>query len=188
MALPVLPVQLLWINMVTSLLLGLTLVFEPKEKDLMLRPPRDSQRPLLTFPLMMRTGLISLIMLLGCFWLFNWELHVDGESPAAARTAVVNVIVCVEIAYLFNCRSLHHSLLEIGFFSNRVAIVGALAMLGAQLLFTYLPAMNKLFHSAPIDMFAWSRILAVVLTGFLVVEVEKWLRFGRGSGAARYPE
>lgn len=63
--LPLLPVQLLWINMATAVLLGLMLVFEPKEAGLMSRPPRDPAQPILTFPLFMRTGLVTLLMLVG---------------------------------------------------------------------------------------------------------------------------
>ncbi len=177
--LPMLPVQLLWINMMTAILLGLMLVFEPKERDLMARLPRDPRRPLLTFPLLMRTGLVSLIMLAGAFWLFFWELRAECASEAAARTTVINVIVLVEIAYLFSCRSLTHSLFAIGWFTNRWAIAGSLAMLGAQLLLTYAPVMNRLFHTAPIDTGSWLRIVGVAAIAFVVVELEKWIRFGR---------
>jgi magnesium-transporting ATPase (P-type) len=175
-ALPALPVQLLWVNMMTALLLGLMLVFEPKEQNLMGRPPRDPKQPLLTVSLLSRIGLVSLIMLAGAFWLFFWELRVGGATEAAARTAVVNVIVLVEIAYLFNCRSLSHSLFSMGWFTNRWAIAGSLAMLAAQLLFTYAPAMNRLFHTVPLEAAAWLRIGAVACAAFVVVEIEKWIR------------
>ncbi len=177
--LPVLPVQLLWVNMMTSLLLGLTLVFEPKERDLMARPPRDPKRPLITRPLLMRTGLVSFILVAGAFWLFFWELRVESATEAAARTAVINVIVLVEIAYLLSCRSLTHSIFAIGWFTNRWVIAGSLAMLGAQLLFTYTPMMNKLFHTAPIEAESWLRIVGVAAAAFVAVEIEKWLRYGK---------
>ncbi|MDP3070845.1 MAG: cation-transporting P-type ATPase [Opitutaceae bacterium] len=186
--LPALPVQLLWINMMTALLLGLTLVFEPKERDLMGRPPRNPKRPLLTFALLMRTGLVSLILLGGAFWLFLHELQAEGATEAMARTAVVNVIVFVEIAYLFSCRSLHHSVPAIGWFTNWWAIAGALAMVGAQLLFTYAPVMNRLFHTAPISGESWLRIVGVAAAAFAAVEFEKWIRFGRSRGEAVIPE
>jgi magnesium-transporting ATPase (P-type) len=174
--------------MMTAIFLGLMLVFEPKERDLMSRPPRDPKRPLLTFPLLMRTALVSLIMLAGAFWLFFWELRMEGASEAAARTAVVNVIVLVEIAYLFSCRSLNHSVFVIGWFTNRWAIAGSLAMLGAQLLFTYAPVMKKLFHTAPIDAESWLRIAAVAGAAFVAVEIEKWIRFGGHRGEHAIPE
>ena len=186
--LPALPVQLLWVNMTTAVLLGLTLVFEPKEPGLMQRPPRDPRKPLLTFALAMRTGLVSLVMLAGAYWLFFWEINVAGASIAAARTSVINVIVLVEIAYLLNCRSLSHTFFSVGAFSNPWLVVGVLAMLVAQLLFTYVPLMNSLFHTAPMSGESWLRITYVAAIVFSVVEVEKWLRYGHGRGDLLVPE
>lgn len=188
LTLPILPVQLLWINMATAVFLGLMLVFEPNEKDLMDRPPRDPARPLLTFPLIMRTGLISLFIIGGGFWLFFHEMNVAGETISEARTAVVNVIVMVELAYLFSCRSLNHSLLYIGLFTNRLALLGASCMIAAQLLFTYAPVMNHLFHTTPLSPQAWLRILAVAILSFLAIEFEKWVRFGGNRAAGKMPE
>jgi cation-transporting ATPase F len=188
LTLPILPVQLLWINMATAVFLGLMLVFEPNEKDLMERPPRDPARPLLTFPLFMRTGLIALFIIGGGFWLFFHEMNVSGETIAEARTAVVNVIVMVETAYLFGCRSLNHSIFAIGLFTNRFALLGATLMIAAQLLFTYTPVMNRLFHTTPLAPEAWLRILAVAALSLVAVELEKWIRFGGDRGANRPPE
>lgn len=174
--LPMLPVQLLWINMMTAIFLGLMLVFEPKEHDLMALPPRDPKCPLLTLPLLMRTGLVSLILVIGAFWLFTWELRTPGASEPAARTAVVNVVVLVETAYLFSCRSLKHSIFVVGWFTNWWAIAGSMTMLAAQMVFTYAPFMNHMFHTAPISGRAWLHILAVAIAAYAVVEMEKWIR------------
>lgn len=154
----------------------------------MQRPPRDPRKPLLTITLALRTGLVSLVMLSGAYWLFLWELQAAGGSIAAARTSVINVIVLVEMAYLFNCRSLNHSFFSVGFFSNPWLIAGVLAMLAAQLLFTYAPVMNQLFHTAPISSVSWLLIVGVALIVFVLVEGEKWLRYGRGRGAHAVPE
>ena len=186
--LPMLPVQLLWINMTTAVLLGLTLVFEPKERGLMQRPPRDPKKPLLTMTLALRTGLVSLIMLAGAFWLFFWEIEIAGETVAEARTSVINVVVMVEIAYLLNCRSLNHSFFSINLFSNPWLIGGILAMLAAQLLLSYMPLMNTLFHTAPISFESWLRIGVVGVIVFVVIEIEKWLRYGHGRGTHVVPE
>lgn len=180
--LPVLPVQLLWVNMSTAIFLGLMLVFEPKEPDLMQRRPRDPRRPLLTFPLIMRTGLVSLFIIGGGFWLFFHEMNVLGETESEARTAVVNVIVMVETAYLFSCRSLKHSVFRIGFFSNRLALAGAVGMIGVQMLFTYWPLMNRLFHTTPLNAWSWVLICVVALLSLAAVELEKWVRFGGERG------
>lgn len=173
--LPALPVQLLWINMVTAGLLGTTLAFEVKEQRLMERPPRNPGERLLTFPLLMRTGLVSLLTLIGAFGLFLWE-NSRGASPAEARTIVVNVIMFVELFYLINCRSLLHSAWSLGFFSNRWMLVGIALMVLVQLAFTYLPFMNHAFQSAPIDGAAWMRVLAIAFAISLLVGFEKWLR------------
>ena len=175
-ALPALPVQLLWVNMMTAVILGFALVFEPRENDLMTRPPRDPKQPILDFPLFMRTGLLSLIILAGCFGLFVWEQEARGRTVAEARTIVVNVIVMVEIFYLLNCRSLIRSVWAIGFFSNPWVVPCIAAMIAAQMVFTYAPVMNRLFHSAPLDGPAWLHITGVGLVAYLAVELEKWLR------------
>ena len=176
--LPMLPLQLLWINL-TDTLLGLSLAFEPKEHDVMSRPPRKPEQPLLTLPLFMRTGLVSLIMVGGGLGLFLWELRVEQAGLIAARTTVINVVVLTQIAYLFNCRSLNHSIFAIGLLTNGWTIVGSLVMLSVQLLFTYAPVMNRLFYSAPIPSESWLRIIGVAGIAFVAVEFEKWIRFGR---------
>ncbi len=175
-ALPALPVHLLWINMVTAVLLGLMLVFEPKERDLMLRPPRDPQQPIITVPLFMRTGLVTLLMFAGAFGAFLWEQQVRGKSLLEARTTVVNVIVMVECFYLLNCRCLLHSMFSLGLWSNLFVYAGIAAMLGAQLLFTHTAVMNRLFHTAPLDAPSWLYVAGVGLAAYCIVEFEKWVR------------
>lgn len=180
--LPVLPVQLLWINMATALFLGLMLVFEPKERDLMRRPPRDPRQPILTFPLFMRTGLVSLLILAGAFGAFLWEQQMRGKSVVEARTTVVNVIVMVEVFYLLNCRSLLHSCFAIGFWSNRWIFAGIAGMLGAQVILTHIPVMNRLFHTAPMDAGSWFYVTGVGVAAALIVEFEKLIRRRTGRG------
>ena len=177
-ALPVLPLQLLWINM-TEPLFGLMLVFEPKERGLMERPPRDPGQPIVTFPLFMRSAFVSVLMLAGAFALFLWELNVEKGTLAEARTVVVNVIVIVEGFYLLNCRSLTRSIFSVGLFSNLWIVAGLVAMIIGQLFFTYAQIMNRLFHSAPIGLEAWLRIVATGVAVYFAVGFEKWLRFGR---------
>lgn len=188
LTLPVLPVQILWVNMTTAICLGLMLVFEPKEAGLMKRQPRDPARPLMTFPLFMRTGLVSLIIVGGGYWLFHHEITRAGETIAEARTAVVNIIVLVETFYLFSCRSLNRSLFSIGIFTNRLALAGAAVMVGLQMLFTYAPFMNHLFRTTPLDFDTWLRILAVAVFSFAAVELEKWIRFGGERGKTASPD
>jgi magnesium-transporting ATPase (P-type) len=175
MVLPILPVQILWINMTTAVALGMMLAFEPKEAGIMERPPRDPRRPLLTGELVERLLLVGILMMAGAFGLFLWELE-RGTPLDEARTVAVNVFVLVELFYLFNCRSLERSVFRVGLLSNPWALWGALGMVALQLLLTYVPLLNHLFHTAPIGLPAWGRIVAFALVVSVVVEAEKALR------------
>lgn len=171
--LPILPVQILWINMTTAVLLGLMLVFEPKEPGIMERLPRDPQEPILTRTLMWRIIIVGFLLLVGAFGLFKYEL-LNGADVTKARTVAVNVFVMGELMYLFNCRSLTKSVFEVGFFSNIWVFGGAGIMVVLQVLFTYVPVMNTAFQSSPISLEAWARILAVSSLVVVVVGIEKW--------------
>ncbi len=173
--LPVAPVQLLWINMTTALCLGMMLAFESKEPDLMQRPPRDPKMPIMTGDLVARTILVGVLLSLGVFGLFFYERN-NGLSIEQARTAAVGVLVIGELSYLFNCRSLSRSMFALGVFSNRWLILGVFTMIGLQMLFTYSPAMNRFFHSAPISLDAWVRIFLIGLSIYVIMEIEKWIR------------
>lgn len=173
--LPITPVQILWINMTTAVLLGLMLAFEPKEPGLMKRPPLDPDMPLLTGELIMRIMLVGLLLLVGAFGLFELEMR-RGMSLEYARTCSVNIFVFGEIFYLFNCRSLRHSMFRIGLFSNHWVLAGVGIMVLLQLLFTYVPAMNRAFGSQPIGLMEWGMIIGASTIVYCVIECEKWLR------------
>jgi magnesium-transporting ATPase (P-type) len=173
--LPVLPVQALWINMTTAVLLGLTLAFEPREPGLMDRPPRSPGAPILDAVLLQRILLVGLMLLAGAFGLFEWALH-HGASVEQARTVAVNVFAVGQAFYLLNCRSLRWSMFRIGVFSNPWVWAGIAAMAAVQLAFTYLPIMNQLFHTAPISASYWLAILAVGLVIYVVMGLEKLAR------------
>ncbi|MBS4051064.1 MAG: cation-transporting P-type ATPase [Methylomonas sp.] len=173
-ALPITPVQILWINMTTAVLLGLMLAFEPKEPGLMRRTPRNPEQPILTRHLVFRVCLVGLLLLVAAFGLFEWELS-QGESLAKARTVAVNVFVSCELFYLFNCRSLYFSMFKIGLFSNLWVIFGVLGMLLLQVLFTYWPPMQRLFGSEAIGRDEWLLVVAAGITVYCTIGCEKWL-------------
>jgi Ca2+-transporting ATPase len=175
LTLPITPVQILWINMTTAVLLGLMLAFEDKEPGIMERPPRRPETPVLTRELSLRIGLVSIMLLLCAFGLFEWAL-LQGRSLETARTVAVNVFVFGEIFYLFNCRSLRYSMFRLGVFSNRWLILGVTAMAALQIVLTYSPGMNRLFGTAPIGMTEWVLILTGGFIIYTLVGTEKWLR------------
>jgi magnesium-transporting ATPase (P-type) len=175
LTLPTLPVHLLWVNLTTAILLGLMLVFEPPEADIMKRSPRDQKTPIFDFAMFMRTALVSLIMLAGSYWVFFYEQN-SSANIAQTRTAVVNTVVAVASAYLINCRSLRRSIFSIGWFSNPRLWLG-IGLTGVlQLIFTYAPLMNRYLHTAPLDATVWLRILGVAVGALVLVEVEKKIR------------
>ena len=149
-ALPILPTQILWINMTTAVALGLMLAFEPKEAGIMTRPPRDPSRPLLTGALVARILLVSALLVAGSWWLFEWE-RANGAGLPEARTAAVNVFVVVQSFYLFSCRSLRRSLFTYNPFGNRIILLGVAVVAALQVLFTYAPFMNTAFDTAAIS-------------------------------------
>ncbi len=173
--LPILPVQILWINMTTAAALGLMLSFEPREGGIMERPPRLPAKPILSGLLIQRIVLVGVLLLITAFGLFELERR-QGASLEAARTVAVNVFVLVETVYLFNSRSFTRSPFSLGLFSNPWVNWGAGIMLLLQLAYTYAPPMNALFASAPMNATQWARVLACAALVFVVVEVEKKLR------------
>ncbi|MBL8999748.1 MAG: HAD-IC family P-type ATPase [Phycisphaerae bacterium] len=173
--LPILPIHALYINMVTSILLGMPLIFEAREPGVMSRPPRDPRKPLLTFELFMRTGLVSLLLCVGAMGLFHWELE-RGAGEATARTAAVSVIVVGEIFYLFSSRALTRPAWAVPLFSNMWLWGGIGAMLAVQAAFAHLPIINRLFHTAPLDAGARGRVFLAGAGVFIVVETEKAIR------------
>ena len=173
--LPILPVQILWLNMSTAVLLGLPLAFEAKEKNLMQRQPKHPDQPILTRLLVFRSVVVSIILTAAAFGLFEWELA-EGEPIAKARTAAMNVFVIGQAFYLLNCRSLTHSMFKIGVFSNPTIWAGITLMLLAQAAITYLPSMNRLFHTMPLGLSEWGLSALCGLVIYLSVGFEKMLR------------
>ena len=171
-ALPITPLQILWINMTTAVLLGLMLSFEPKEPDLMQRKPRNPKQAILTRHLGFRIILVGLLLLAGAFGLFQWEL-MHGESLQAARTVAVNVFVFGQLMYLFNCRSLRYSMFYVGVFSNPKLLFGVVCMSVLQLLFTYWQPMQIAFDTAPIGVEEWLLISVVSLSIYSIIGLEK---------------
>jgi Ca2+-transporting ATPase len=173
--LPILPLQILWINMTTAVLLGLGLAYEAKEPGIMTRPPRRPGAPILSRPLITRVVVMGLVLLAGAFGLFEWA-QAQGQSDAAARTVAVNTFMAVQIFYLFNCRSMRRSLFRLNPFGNRVIVGGVALMVVLQLLFTYAPFMQSAFDTASISVAEWAVIVLVGIAAMLFMELVGWLQ------------
>jgi Ca2+-transporting ATPase len=157
--LPMLPTQLLWINLVAAIALALPLAFEAKEPNVMRRPPRNPDEPLFNKFVTFRVVFVSIIMTVGAIILFNWEYSkaVSGglsnaEALPKSQTIVVTFIIMFQIFYMLNCRSLKDSLLKIGLFSNKIIFIGIGTILSLQALFVYSPFMQSVFGTASLDL------------------------------------
>ncbi|MGF1623643.1 MAG: cation-transporting P-type ATPase [Alphaproteobacteria bacterium] len=174
--LPMTPVQILWINMVTAVGLGLTLAFEPTEPNAMRRPPRPASEALLSGFLVWRIVLVSLLFVAGAFGMFTWTLD-RGLTLEEARTNVVNTIVVMEIFYLFSVRYLGGTSLSWrGVLGTPAVLIGVGLVVVLQLAFTYLPFMNSLFATRPVALVDGLAVLAAGVALLGVLELEKLLR------------
>jgi cation-transporting ATPase F len=179
-SLPLLPIHILWVNMTTAIFLGLMLAFEPREEGIMRRPPNEPNTPIIDATLVWRIILVSTLLCLTSFGLYEFELSL-GASQEEARTVAVAMFVVGEAFYLLNCRSLKRSCFAVGINSNSWIWVGIGIMMFLQLLFTYVPIMNSWFSSAPISAEAWLRVFGGGLLIFALVGLEKHWRFRNRS-------
>ncbi len=171
--LPITPVQILWINMITAVTLALSLAFEPPEAKIMQQSPRDTKEPILSPFLIWRILFVSSIMVSGTFGLFLWD-RLHNVSIEYARTVSVNTLVMFEIFYLLNTRFLRTSIFtRKGFTGNRYIYIAIGAVIIAQLFFTYTPFMQHLFGVKSLKPVEWAYITIIAFSVFVLVEIEK---------------
>ena len=182
--LPMLPMQILWVNMATAVALGMMLAFEPAEPDVMRRPPRSPGQSIITGLMLRRIAVVGTAMLAGTFVAFALAVQ-GGWSEDEARTIAVNALVAMEIAYLLACRSLRGSLRSVGLLTNRWIWIGVVIMVTLQLAFTYLPFMNATFQTAPLRLSGWLPVLALMPLTYGIVGVLKWWERARLAGRSR---
>jgi magnesium-transporting ATPase (P-type) len=174
--LPVTPVQILWVNLVSAAALGLTLACEPTEAGTMLRPPRSPNEAILSRRLLWQVALVSALFVVGAFGVFFRALE-GGLPLGEARTIVVNTLVVMEIAYLFSVRYVHGSSLTWqGVLGTPAVLIGVASVTAAQLAFTYLPFMNRVFGTRPVGLLDGIAILVVGAMLLVIVEAEKHVR------------
>ena len=180
---PITAPQVLWVNMVTSVALGLVISFEPHELDVMSRPPRAVDRPILTGFGIWRVVFVGFALLAVTLWAFFW-MKSHGASDQLARTVAVNMITIGQVFYLLNSRYLLDSSLSLrAHLGNKYLPLGIGAVVILQLLFTYAPPLQRLFDTEAIPLWVWPWLLLGGLVFFLLVEAEKLII--RSSGSLR---
>lgn len=173
--LPILPLQILWVNMVSSIGLALALAFEPSEKNVMQRPPRPVKEPMLSGFLVWRVVLVSMLFTAGIFGVFEWALY-QGQTQEYARTMAVNTLVAMEVWYLFSVRYLGGPSLSLqGIKGTGPVLIAVGLVFTLQMGFTYLPFMHALFASEPLTLLHGFICAMVGVVVFSLLEVEKWL-------------
>jgi magnesium-transporting ATPase (P-type) len=190
MTLPITPIQILWVNLITAVTLGIALAFEPTEENSMRRPPRPRHEPLLTGELVWHILLVSLLFLCGVFGIYHYAIE-KGYSLELARTIALNTLVVMEIFHLFFIRNIYGtSLTWKAVQGTKVVWTVVIVITIAQFAITYLPPLQTIFATAPIPF--WDGVL-IVGTGaalFAIIETEKQIRlaFRRMKGAHENPD
>ncbi len=190
--LPMLPTQLLWINLVAAVALALPLAFEAKEPDVMRRPPRDPKEPVLNRFVVIRTFVAASLMTAGSVGLFLWQYgkemadrETNGLSEAQivseAQTMAVTTVIMFQIFYMLNCRSLRDSVFRIGVFSNETVFLGITVVLALQASFIYAPPMQAVFSTYPLSLesLVYSALAGAIILP--VITIEKFVRSREGA-------
>ncbi len=171
--LPISPVQILWINMVSAVTLALALSVEPMEHKVMKRPPRDPGKPILGGYFAWRIVFVSILS--GSLTYLAFNMNYDGADNALplARTIAINTLVGGHVFYLLTCRKLYGSSFSRYFFDNPYIFLAIGVLIALQLFLTYVPFMNSLFDTQPLPLRMWIYPFIAGLTVFFLVELEK---------------
>ncbi len=190
LVLPISPLQILWVNMVSSVALALTLAFEPTEPNVMQRAPRSPRERFLSGYLLWRVAFVSFLFLAGIFGMFAYALD-RGHSLDEARTIAVNSLVVMEIFYLFSVRYVHGpSLTWQGVLGTPAVLLGIAFVTVAQFALTYVPFMQAIFKTAPVSLDDGLLIVGLGVAVLTAVEIEKRIfeaLAGRKAGGAAKP-
>ncbi len=179
--LPIEPVQILWVNLIMAIGCSIPLIWEPKEKGILDKPPRDPNEKLFNPMFLKKVGIVSVISAVAAFSMFLVFTNTVGVSEdelTQAQTVAFTTLIMVQLIYLFTARSILESAFTFSPFSNKWVLVGAGVTLGLQLLIVYSSPLFGIspFRTAPFPPIWWLPIFLVSLLGFLAIELEKLLR------------
>ncbi|MGM0446544.1 MAG: cation-translocating P-type ATPase, partial [Bacillota bacterium] len=173
-SLPITPVQILWVNMITAVTLALTLAFEPMEEDVMERPPRDSNESLTPLSLLIRIGYVSILLTLTTLSIYYWAVT-NNLSIELSRSLAVNMLVFGEVFYLFNSRYMTRSSFTMeSLKATKWVWRAVIAVIIFQIIFVYLPFMQNLFGVEALNIRQWLIVIIINFFLFVFVELEKY--------------
>jgi Ca2+-transporting ATPase len=171
--LPLLALQILWVNLTTDGLPALALGVEPPEPNLMRRPPRAADEPVFTTGMYLAISGMGLIMFFGLLPVFY--VYWQAEGVTKGQTMVLVSMILFELLRAFSCRSMQFTIVQLGFFSNRWLVLANLSSALLMVAVIYIPSWATAFHTVSIGLSDWGVALGVGGAGFLVVEGGKWL-------------
>ena len=176
MTLPITPIQILWINLITAITLGIALAFEPTEANTMRRPPRPRHAPLLTGELVWHIVLVTILFVCGVFGIYTYAID-RGYSVELARTISLNTLVVMEIFHLFFIRNIYGtSLTWSAVRGTKVVWITVGVITAAQFAITYVPSLQAVFETQPVPLFDGFLIVGIGISLFAIIEIEKQLR------------
>jgi magnesium-transporting ATPase (P-type) len=174
--LPITPVQILWINLITAITLGMALAFEPTEADTMRRTPRRRNEPLLSGELVWHIVLVSLLFLAGVYGIYAYALD-TGYSLELARTMALNTLVVLEIFHLFFIRNIYGTSLTWQAVRGTPMVWSTvLAVVLAQFAITYVPMLQAIFGTVAVPFWDGVLIVGIGVALFALLESEKQIR------------
>ncbi|MBE0467342.1 MAG: HAD-IC family P-type ATPase, partial [Candidatus Desulforudis sp.] len=175
MPLPLLPAQILWLNLVTNGLQDVALAFEPGEKGIINRSPRHRTEPVISRLMAERLVIIGVVIAVGTLYTFIWALN-QGYTIDHARTVALTTIVLFQLFNVFNVRSETESILRMRLLSNPFLFFSVVASVIAQLMIIYVPALQFVFRTVPLNIGDWVVLTVAAVTVLVAVEAEKALR------------
>jgi magnesium-transporting ATPase (P-type) len=182
--LPLLPVQLLWLNLVTNGIQDVALAFEPSEGDVLERKPRPPGEPIFNRLMIERVVVAAIVMAGVSFAAFCWMIHVAEMSDVSARNSLLLLIVLFQNVHIANCRSETRSAFCHSPWRSPILVGGALTAFLVHVAAMHLPFMQRVLQTEPVGANTWLTLIALALTIFVVMEAHKWLWARRGSDRA----
>lgn len=180
MPVPLLPIHILWVNLVTDGLPALALGVDPVDPDIMQRPPRQPHEPVVTkqkaFLMLGQGAFIAICSLLA----FSVVLFMEKKSLGCARTTAFMVLACSQLFHSYNCRHMRESLFKIGVFTNKKLILATLISLILQIATVYFPFLQRIFKTEPLSRFDWFLVLALSSFPLWATEIVKCINKKNG--------
>lgn len=188
LTLPITPVQILWVNLITAITLGIALAFEPTEKGTMLRPPRVRSEPLLSGTLVWHIVLVAILFLCGVYGIYAYAID-RGYSIELARTLAVNTLVVMEIFHLFFIRNFYSTSLNWkAVRGTKVVWAVVVVITAAQFAITYLPPLQAVFATESVPFLDGLLVVAIGVALFAIIETEKQIRLHLSAGSTHGPQ